>query len=185
MAEPDPKNDLKDPDPKAPENDPENDPDDDDELGPAGVKALNAMKARARAAERDAKKAQAELAKVTAANQSEQDKAIAQAKADGKAEALATSNERLVRAEVKSAAVGKLAKPDLALKLLDLDDFAPDDDGNVDEKAITSAIDDLVKEYPELAAGAKPKPGSGGGGARPGAPAGADMNSLIRRSAGF
>lgn len=143
-------------DPPAPEGDPK--------LGPEGEKALEAFKDRARTAERDLKKIQKELEDLRNANATEQEKAIAAARAEGKAEALKVANERLVRAEVMAAAADKLAKPALAARLLDLDKFEIDEHGDVDTKAIASAIDALVKENPELAkAGQRPAPLPGGG----------------------
>jgi hypothetical protein len=95
----------------------------------------------------------------------------------------AEKEERLVKAEVKAAAAGKFANADLAVKVLDLDDFEVDDDGNVDQKKISSAIDDFIKENPEFA-GKRRASGDGGGGPRGKPPAGASMNDLIRRAAG-
>ena len=47
------------------------------------------------------------------------------------------------------------------MRLLDLTKFKVTDDGDLDESAIASAIDELVKNKPYLAAGAKPNTGSG------------------------
>lgn len=152
-------------DPPAPPADPKDPPaPDDPKLGPEGEQALAAFKDRARTAERDLKKIQKELEDLRSANATEQEKAIAAAKAEGKTEALEVANERLVKAAVTAAAAGKLAKPTLAVRLLDLDKFDVDEHGDVDTKAIESAIDALVKENPELApAGRRPAPLPGGG----------------------
>lgn len=137
-------------------------------LGDAGKKALDAMKAKWKAAE-------------TRANERDQAAAALQAKLDGKeAEHVATqvareaeqavlakANDRIRKSEVKAAAKGVLADPQDAYKFLDLDSFEVDDDGNVDEDAIASALADLVKDKPYLAAqGGRKFQGSADGGAR-------------------
>lgn len=141
-------------------------PDPDPVLRPEGEQALAAWKDRAKAAEKDAKRAndaEAELAKLRAASMSDTEKAVAAAKAEGRTEALSTVNGRLLRAEVKAAAAGKLADPDDACSMIDLDQFKVGDDGNVDTSAIAKAIDVLVKAKPYLASGAKPGALPGGG----------------------
>lgn len=150
------------PPPAAPPATPPPEPD----LGDAGKRALDAERDARRQAEKAAKDAQTELEKLRSASMSDQEKAVAAAKAEGRDEALKTANERLVRAEVKAAAAGKLADPGDALGLLgDLSAFI-DKSGDVDTKAITSAIDELVKAKPYLSA--KPGNGSGEGGPRGG-----------------
>lgn len=155
--------------------------DGDADLGEKGKKALDgersarreAEKAR-KAAERKAADLESRLAKLEGAkktdHEKELEKARNEAKEAGTKEATAKANARILRAEIKSAAAGKLADPADALRLLDLDDFEVDDDGEVDAKAITKAIAELVKDKPYLAAGSagKPKPGSADGGARGG-----------------
>jgi hypothetical protein len=137
-----------------------------DDLGPNGQKAIAEERKARKAAEAAAKKLAAELAKVQEANQSEAEKALAQARAEGHAEAIKTASERLVKAEVKAAAAGKLQDPEDAYGFLDLTSFV-DDTGDVDSNAISSAIDELVKTKPYLSAGATPAgAGTGGGGAR-------------------
>lgn len=135
----------------------------DPDLGEAGKKALEAERTRAKAAEKAHKAAMKELedarkrlADIDASSKSDTDKAIEKAKAEaaeaaGK-EATAKANARILKAEVRAAAAGKLADPADALRLLDLDDFEVDDDGEVDAKAIAKALDDLVKSKPYLAA---------------------------------
>lgn len=135
-------------------------------------------KALSRKNEAAAKKAMAELAKLKTDGQSEAEKAIAKAKDEGKAEATTSANARIVKAEVRAIAAGKI-DPNLAIKLLDLDQFEVGDDGEVDEKAITKAIGDLLKQHPALAANGIGK-GSADGGARGGASGQPDMNAWLR-----
>ncbi len=151
--------------------------------GRGGKEAILADLARerdARQAEtKRAKQLEAELDKLRAGAMSETEKAIEQAKKEGRAEAGATYNKRLVQAEVRAAAAGKLADPEDAIRFLDLDQFKVDDDGDVDKKPITKALEDLVKAKPYLSAGATRPTGDADQGAR-GGPAGSSMNDLIR-----
>lgn len=133
------------------------------ELGDAGKRALDEERSARKAAEKQARDAQAELDKLRQASMSDTEKAVAKARAEGKAEAFQDATTRLVRAEVRAAAANKLADPSDAIGLLDLDSFV-DANGEVDTKAITSAIDALVTSKPYL--GARPGNGSGEGGPR-------------------
>lgn len=101
---------------------------------------------------------EAELAK---AQGRESEFAEAQKAREQEAAALARANSRIVKAELKAAAAGKLADPTDAFHFIDANDFEVDDDGNVDEDEIASAIADLIDRKPHLAAqgGTKgPKP---------------------------
>ena len=154
--------------------------DGDADLGEKGEKALRAERDAKRAAEKAAK-AEKKRADTLAAelealkNPSGDDaakaaaaakKAVDDAREEAKAEASAEANRRILKAEVKAAAGGVLADPNDAVRLLDLDDFDVDDDGDVDEGEIKKVIKQLVKDKPYLAIGFKPKPGSADGGAR-------------------
>ncbi len=166
-------------DPPAPPADPEG-------LGDAGKRALTAERAARAAAERDAKAVRDELEALKAERMTESERALADARKEGRDEAMAVANKRLVAAEVKSAATGKLVDPSIADRLLDVSTFTVDESGNVDSKAITSAIDALLAEKPYLAAtaGRTPAMGSGDGGPQGNPPAGqlgkADLDKLLR-----
>lgn len=146
--------------------DQDDDGDDDKPLGPAGQKALEAEKAKRRKEATRRRKAEADLAKLRDQGGDETE----QTRREAEQAALAKANTRILKAEVRAAAAGKLADPADALKLLDLDQFEVDADGEVDADEITSAIDDLIKSKPYLAAAAttpaKRFQGSGDGGAR-------------------
>lgn len=116
-------------------------------LGDAGKKALDAMKAKWHA-ERDARKAlEARIAELEGGKRPE----------PGKSDA----DMRVLRAEIKAAAVGKLADPTDAYKFLDLDALDADD-----TDAIAKAIDALLEAKPYLAAKSGPRfQGTGDGGA--------------------
>lgn len=83
-----------------------------------------------------------------------------------KDEALGAANSRILKAEVRAAATGKLADPADALIHLDLSKFEVGEDGEVDAKALTAALDDLIKTKPYLAAQGKRFQGNGDGGPR-------------------
>lgn len=110
----------------------------------------------------------AELEKLRKAAPADADKPDLDAiRAEAKAEADAKANDRILKAEARRLATGKLENPAIALRLLDLTDFEVDADGNVDEQAITDAIADLLQENPGLAAqGGKRFQGSADGGTR-------------------
>lgn len=147
------------------------------------VEEKNAEDARITKANQEAAKyrkelraAQAELEKVRQAGLSEQERAVAAAKAEGLTAAQRAAAPRLVRAELRAAAAeAGLGKDALAgfLEYADLSKFVTDD-GEPDDKAIAAAVKRL----------------GGGrqtdfdGGARRTADKPADMNAFIRRRAG-
>jgi hypothetical protein len=141
-----------------------------DALGDAGKKALDAMKAERKAARDEAATVKAERDALQAKlDGKEAEHAAAQEKAANDKAVLDRANKRIVSANVKTAAKGVLADPADAYKFLDLDAFEVDDDGNVDEDAIASALADLIKTKPYLGAQSGQRfQGSADGGARNG-----------------
>lgn len=126
-------------------------------LGDAGKKALDRMKAERNAVKADLAAYKAlgldpDALKALIGKSEDAAKAAETERARREAEsaALSKANERLVRAEIKAAATGKLTNPALALKLLDLSSFDVNDDGEVDTTSIASAIEDLIKNEPYL-----------------------------------
>lgn len=151
--------------------DDDTDPEGSDSLGAQGKRALDTMKGRLRAEREKRRTLEAQLAerdKPADDTLPDQDALVRQAEAT----ALARVNERLIKAEVRVAAAGKLADPADAHRFLDLSQFEVDDDGNVDAEEVTEAIDDLLKSKPYLAAqGGSTKPrfqGTADSGARKG-----------------
>lgn len=148
---------------KPPVTDPKADP---DALGPAGEKALAEERAARKIAEKAAKDSAAELDKLRKESMSETEKAIATARDEARKEAIGGMAAKLLRSDIRAAAGAKLADPDDAVAHLsmagDLNRFLSDD-GEVDNKAVASAIDDLLKAKPYLAAQAKPGALPGGG----------------------
>jgi hypothetical protein len=163
------------------EDPPKEDPpkEDDPKLGAGGEKALREERAARTKAEREAKTAKKELEDLRA-GATEQEKAIAKAKEEGKAEALKGANARVIKSEIKAAAAGRLANPAVAVRLLDPDDFT-DDDGEVDDKKLKAAIDQLLKDEPYLAGKGRAN-GDAGGGPR-GKDAGPTMDDWLRGQA--
>lgn len=136
-------------------------------LGDAGKKALDAMKAKWKDADKLAKDNATALAALQAKlDGKEAEHQAAQSKRETEQAALAKANDRIRKSEVKAAAKGVLADPQDAYKFLDLDSFEVDDDGNVDEAVIAKAITDLIAEKPYLAAQGKRFQGTADGGAR-------------------
>lgn len=139
-------------------------------LGDAGKKALDAMKAERKAARDEAATAKAERDALQAKlDGKEAEHAAAQEAQKVRDEALAAANERILKAEVRAAAAGKLADPQDALRFLDMSEFEVGKDGEVDASLIAKAIDDLVTTKPYLAAqGGQRFQGGADGGARNG-----------------
>jgi hypothetical protein len=135
-------------------------------LGPAGEKALAAEKAKRKEAATKLAAAKERIAELERGGD-----AAAQEKAEIEKAAMAKANDRLVRAELKIAAAGKLADPTDAAAFIDLSQFTVDDDGNVDTDEVVAAIDDLIKKKPHLAASTARFQGGADQGARKKVPA--------------
>lgn len=162
---------------------------DGDGLGDAGRAALDKERKARRDAEKSRKAAEAELAALKAqqaasTQQDEAQQAAEKTRRDAETAAVAKANERILKAEIRAAAAGKLTDPADALAHLDLTQFEVGEDGSVDENEITEAISDLIKRKPYLAAKANGFQGSGDGGAAgrsggtPKQLAGADLKTM-------
>lgn len=116
------------------------------------------------------KSLQEELDKLKQQSMSDAEKAIEQARKEAaeqtRSDVAKEYDRRVITAEVKAVAAGKLSDPADAVRFLDLDEFKVDKDGEVDTKAIGKAVDQLLKDKPYLASGAPKRNGSGDGGAR-------------------
>jgi len=123
-------------------------------------------KAEARKHEKRAKenaKAAEELAKFKASQMSDQEKAVAAAKAEGASEALKTVGVKLAAAELKAAAKDKGLNVADITDLIRVEQFV-DENGDVNEKAIKAAVDKLAKIAPAASAkSGAPLPGGSGG----------------------
>lgn len=92
------------------------------------------------------KNATEKLAKLEASQMSEQEKAVAEAKAAGLSEAAKTYGSRLAAAELKAAAAAKGVDLSNFGDLIDASRFVGED-GKVDTAAITKAVDKLAKSF--------------------------------------
>lgn len=143
----------------------------DQPLGPAGERALAAERQFRADAEARAKAAEDERDALKAAGQTDQEKAVAAARAEG----FATANTKLVRAEVKAAAAnaGFHDPVDAAVQLADqLAKVPVTKDGDVDEAKVKELIAGLATAKPYLlkAPGATPPAPLPGQGNHPPAP---------------
>ena len=84
-----------------------------------------------------------ELDRLRAEGMTEQEKLIAKAREEGKAEAAKESGLRLVAAEFRAQAAGRIANPDAALAVLDLSKLLGAD-GEPDKKAIGKLVEQLA-----------------------------------------
>ena len=132
-------------------------------LSDPGKQALDRMKAKLRTERAARLAAEARVNDLTPADDAER---IAR-EAEGRA--LAKANGRILSAEIRAAAAGKLSDPTDALTFIDLSQFDVGDDGEVDQAEIADAIADLIARKPHLAAQGGPKtpkadPSQGAGG---------------------
>ena len=136
-------------------------------LGDPGKKALDTMKAERKAATDRAKAAEAERDALRAQLEGrEAEHAAAQEKQRARDEALAVANKRILSAELRAAAKGKLADPSDAALYINLDEFEVSEDGEVDSDALASAIDDLLARKSHLAADSRRFDGAADQGAK-------------------
>lgn len=114
---------------------------------PASTTEETDWKAEARKWEKRAKentKASEDLDKLRKKSMTEQEKAVAEAKAAGLAEAAKTYGSRLAAAELRAAAAAKGVDLSDLGSLLNTAQFVTDE-GDVDSKAIKAAVDKLAK----------------------------------------
>jgi len=95
----------------------------------------------------DRRRIEAELTALKQTTMSDAERAIAQARAEGKAEAEAAATLRVVAAEFRARATGKIANVDAALGVLDLAKLVKD--GQADTKAIDALVAQLAAVPPE------------------------------------
>jgi hypothetical protein len=116
------------------------------------------LRASLEAERRKSKDLETELAKLRQQGMTDAEKAIEAARAEGRAEAEKQAALRLVAAEFRIAATGKLANPDAALAALDLAKLL-DGKGEPDTKAITALVDQLAAVPPAPPPGGHIPPG--------------------------
>jgi NADH dehydrogenase/NADH:ubiquinone oxidoreductase subunit G len=140
-------------------------------------KALDKERQRAKAGESAAK----ELERLRASQLSETEKQLAAVRDETAREVSAKYTQRLAGLSIRAAAGGKFQNPEDAVALLSarLPEFV-NDDGDVDDKAVTVSVDQLLKERPYL--GTQKPPADFDGGQRTGTTGVVDMDALIRGS---
>lgn len=117
---------------------------------------LAASLAEERKAHRDL---QAKFSKLEQQHMSEQDKAIAKAKAEGKAEAIKAAGKRFAAAEFKSIGAEKGVPMSLIDVYIDSDlSRFVNEDGEPDRKTITAVVDKLAAGLPQPDNGAARMP---------------------------
>ncbi len=89
------------------------------------------------------RKLEADLVKAQQGSMTEQERAVAEAKAAGKAEAAQEAALKLAAAEFRARAKGRIVNPDAALKVLDLAKLLGKD-GEPDTKAIDALVEELA-----------------------------------------
>jgi hypothetical protein len=125
-------------------------------------------------------KARKRIAELEAATQTDQEKALAAARAEGAAEARTRYEQRIIAAEAHRALTGKVSSPRLALPHLDLSQVTLAEDGTVDAMALDTAVTALLAEFPELASPAEPHHADLGPRQAPGSDGKHDPNALLR-----
>jgi hypothetical protein len=95
------------------------------------------------------KDAEAKLAAAQQASMTEQERAVATARAEGKAEAEALAAQRLAAAEFRILAAGRLANPEGALAVIDMSKLVQKN-GEPNRQAIAALVEQLA---PQQAAG--------------------------------
>ncbi len=124
---------------------------DESALGDPGKRALDAMKAERNAAKSELANLRAELDALKAKAEGREAEHAAEREAQKVRDAaLAVANARILKAEIRAAAAGKLTDPADALRFVDASGFAVGEDGEVDSAAVQAAIADLLKERPYL-----------------------------------
>lgn len=118
------------------------------DLGDGGKAALAAERKARRDAEKQAKAATAELQKLQEANMNEVDRAIAQAKLEGRTEALREAGLSRVEDAMRAAATGRNTDVDALLETLDLTKFL-DENGTPERDAIQAYIDRVAPAVSE------------------------------------
>ena len=165
--------------------------DDDEPLGPAGKRALDAERAAHKEARRKLKEAEDALEAARVSQLDDHERALVEARQAGEAEATTRLQSKLFSVETRAAAVTKLSDPtllsdpDVALKLLGLDQIPVTPDGDIDSEAISQAIDTLVEGRPFLGlsgATPKPPPGSADGGPQGGTHEPDDLDTQIAKA---
>lgn len=121
-----------------------------DQLADAGKKALDEERKARREAEKALKEQARELEALRQQSMSDQEKAVAQARDEGRAEALTLAGARLAAAEIRAAAAGRLTAEQIAALTEGLN-FAAfiDETGEVDQEKVQRFVDGIAPAVEE------------------------------------
>lgn len=141
------------------------------QLGDAGKKALDAMKAERKQLRDELRSVREEFESFRAkAEGKEAEYAAAQERLRVQAEADAKANEKILKANLREAAKGKLEDVSDVFRypeVVDLSTFEVGPDGEFDIEALSAAVDSLIQQHPRLAAQSQQRfQGTADGGAR-------------------
>lgn len=169
----------------------EADPEGTEALGDPGKRALDATKAKWKSERDRRRKLEAELAELRNAAAKDQgddgDTPDAEEiRRQAEQAATAKANQRIIRAELRAAAAGKLADPSDVAVFLDPAEFEVNENGEVDAEEIAEAISDLLTRKPHLAAGPTRRfqGGADGGAGRSSQPKTLDQQIAAAEAAG-
>lgn len=107
--------------------------------------ALKAVRGEAASYRTRLREAEQERDQLRQAQMTEQERAVEEAKAAGRAEAEAALKPKLAQSAMLSAMAGKVTRPEAAMRLVDLATIDPDD-----PTTISSTLEELLREYPEF-----------------------------------
>jgi hypothetical protein len=116
---------------------------------------IDNLKAALNEERKQRKDIEGKFTKLEKEHMSDTEKLIAQAKDEGRREAIQSAGRRLAAAEFKAAAAGKIGDPAAALEVLDLSKFVSDN-GDPDTTAIQKVVDRLALAMPVTPAGRVP-----------------------------
>lgn len=127
-----------------------------------GKRALDAERQARRQAEKAHKAAMAEIEELRRQSMTDQEKAVADAVAEARKSAMVEVGSRIVAAEFKAAAAGRLTETQLAtlLEVLDVGPFV-NEDGDADVAKIGSFLDGIAPKPQEPASAGFPDLGQG------------------------
>jgi len=111
-------------------------------------KALRAERDLRKAAERERNTLKQQLADK---DKPADELAIEQAKRDAEQAVLSRANERIVKAELRAAAAGKVSNLTALARLVDIGSIEVDQDGNPAQDDIDAAIEQFLADFPEFA----------------------------------
>lgn len=109
--------------------------------------ALKKERDARKAAEKSWKQTQTELEN---AGKSADEQQLDKIRREAEEAALAKASQRVIKSEIRVVAAQKGIDPDLASKLVDIDEVDVSEDGEIDRSHLESLIEELIGKYPTL-----------------------------------